>query len=250
MDAFGITEVSKATGLSSRALRHYEQLGLIASRRRPNGYRTYDPETLVRIQRILVMRELGLGLPEIGRVLDQPARTVDALRAHAMQLTAHHEATARQLASLKRTITALEEGKPIMSAEPFDGFDHTHYREEVTERWGANAYASGDKWWRGMSDTERAQWKTHSDQLIADWRAAAAAGADPAGPEGQALAARQAEWLRSIPGTPSGPGQLPQYLRGLGDMYVVDERFAANYGGTEAATFVRDALAIYAATLG
>ncbi|HEY8281923.1 MAG TPA: TipAS antibiotic-recognition domain-containing protein, partial [Leifsonia sp.] len=36
------------------------------------------------------------------------------------------------------------------------------------------------------------------------------------------------------------------YLTGLGDMYVADPRFGANYGGVEGATFVRDALRVYA----
>lgn len=131
-----------------------------------------------------------------------------------------------------------------------NAFDHTQYEAEVTEKWGAEAYSTGDRWWRGMSDAERADWKAESAQLGEDWIAAAESGADPAGPVGQALAARQADWLRSIPGTPSGPGELPEYLRGLGEMYVADERFAANYGGVAGATFVRDALAVFADALG
>lgn len=133
-----------------------------------------------------------------------------------------------------------------MNAQPFDGFDHEQYRDEVTERWGADAYASSDRWYRSMSDAERADWKAASAQLIADWVAAATAHEDPSEPAAQALAERHANWLRSIPGTPTGPTQLPDYLRGLGEMYVADERFAANYGGVEGASFVRDALAAYA----
>lgn len=127
--------------------------------------------------------------------------------------------------------------------------DHEIYRNEVVERWGEDAYVSGDRWWRGMSAAERAEWKAASAALIADWCTAADAGVEPTSAEAQALAARQAEWLRSIPGTPSGPGELPDYLRGLGEMYVADDRFAANYGGVDGARFVRDALAAFAATL-
>ena len=100
-----------------------------------------------------------------------------------------------------------------------------------------------------MSETDQTEWLVTSKQLGADWTAAAAAGLEPAGPEGQALAARQANWLRGIPGTPSDPANLPGYLRGLGEMYVADERFAANYGGADGARFVRDALVTYADTL-
>jgi len=49
-------------------------------------------------------------------------------------------------------------------------------------------------------------------------------------------------WIRA-PGTPvTAGGDLDTYVRGLAEMYVADERFAANYGGVEGATFVRDAL--------
>ncbi|MFD5542348.1 MerR family transcriptional regulator [Streptomyces sp. NPDC127079] len=41
-----IGELSKATGVSSRALRYYEQQGLLRSERRPNGYREYAPEAI------------------------------------------------------------------------------------------------------------------------------------------------------------------------------------------------------------
>jgi hypothetical protein len=51
------------------------------------------------------------------------------------------------------------------------------------------------------------------------------------------------EWLASIPGT---PGADKGYVIGLGEMYVADDRFAKNYGGTAGATFVRDALRLYA----
>ena len=135
-----------------------------------------------------------------------------------------------------------------MAEDMFDGFDHTQYEEEVTERWGAEAYASSDKWWRGMSDAERAAWKERAGRLGADWLAAAESGISPDSTEAQGLARRHADWLASIPGTPGHGTGAPakEYLLGLGDMYVADPRFAANYGGVEGATFVRDALRVYA----
>ncbi len=75
-----------------------------------------------------------------------------------------------------------------------------------------------------------------------------ARGVDPASDEAQALAQRQFDWLKGIPGTPGGgaAGPTKEYFMGLGDMYVADDRFAKNYGGTEGATFVRDAMRVYA----
>lgn len=122
--------------------------------------------------------------------------------------------------------------------------DHTVFQAEVEQRWGKNSYAAGDAWWRSMTDAQREAWQADQRQLAADWQAAAAAGEDPAGAIAQDLAARHVAWLSNIPGTP-GYGQggaTDDYVLGLADMYVADERFAANYGGAAGAEFVRASL--------
>ena len=135
-----------------------------------------------------------------------------------------------------------------MAEKMFDGFDHTEFKDEVEQRWGKDAYAASDTWWRGMSPDEKSAWRRAQAQLGADWQDAAARGADPAGEEGQQLARRQFEWLRGIPGTPGGgsTGPTKEYFTGLGDLYVADPRFAKNYGGEAGATFVRDTMKVYA----
>ena len=134
-----------------------------------------------------------------------------------------------------------------MSENMFDGFDHTVYKDEVTERWGADAYATSDRWWRGLSDDEKSAFQRKVQDLSEAWQRAAAAGTDPHSDEAQALAERHVAWLRSTPGTPAqDPARVTDYVRGLGDMYVADPRFGANYGGSEGATFVRDALHVWA----
>lgn len=142
-----------------------------------------------------------------------------------------------------------------MAEDMFNGFDHTQYKDEVEERWGKDAYAKGDSWWRGMTTAEKAAWKQRSQKLGEDWIAAAQAGIAPDSTEAQAIAKRHVEWLTGIPGTPAadargngdaGKDHVKAYVTGLGEMYVADPRFASNYGGTEGASFVRDALKIYA----
>jgi DNA-binding transcriptional MerR regulator len=244
-----IQEVARLAGTTSRALRHYDAVGLLApSRVGANGYRWYDDDALVRLQRILLLRELGLGLDQIRRVLDRQDDEGAALRAHLDWLRAERERIGRQIAAVERTIAAREEGTGIVAEQAFDGFDHTAYREEVEARWGEHAYADSDAWWRGLGEEGRARFRAEQERLQADWRAAASSGADPASDEAQALAARHVAWLGSIPGTP-GAGGVPvrAYLEGLGDMYVADERFATHYGGAAGAAFVRDALRAWTA---
>ena len=249
---WSIQEISRLAGTTSRTLRHYDDVGLLApSRIGSNGYRYYDQFALVRLQRILMLRELGLGIPAIAEVLDGERNDGQALRAHLEWLTHERNRLDRQIASVEKTIETMEGGEQLMAQDMFDGFDHTQYRDEVTERWGAKAYADGDRWWRSMTPEEQATWQRQVAQLSADWADAAERGIPADGDEAQALAARHAAWLGSIPGTPGGGTGRPEkaYLLGLADMYVADDRFAANYGGTEGARFVRDALQVYAETM-
>ncbi|MFD7869635.1 MULTISPECIES: MerR family transcriptional regulator [unclassified Microbacterium] len=252
---WSIQEIARLAGTTSRTLRHYDDIGLLPpSRIAANGYRHYDGEALVRLQRILLLRELGLGLPQIADVLRADAAPTEAaaLETHLALLRAEQNRLARQIASVESTITALRGGENLMAENMFDGFDHTQYKEEVEERWGRQAYADSDRWWRGMTDAERADWQQRVSDLGRDWVATAESGADPASPEAQELARRHVEWLTGIPGTPAAApgGDVKAYVTGLGEMYVADPRFGANYatsdGGTRGAEFVRDALRIYA----
>ena len=247
-----IQEVARATGTTSRTLRHYDDIGLLTpSRIGHNGYRYYDDACLVRLQRILLLRELGLRLPQIALVLDQETSETTALTAHLGWLRQEQDRIARQIASVEATVNALQTRSTLMADTMFDGFDHTKYREEVEERWGKSAYADSDRWWRGLDEGERGAWQRRVTELSREWSEAAERGIDPAGTEAQDLAARHVDWLRSVPGTPASTpgGDLSAYVLGLADMYVADPRFAANYatskGGSAGAAFVRNALRIY-----
>jgi DNA-binding transcriptional MerR regulator len=246
---WSIQEIARLAHTTSRTLRHYDEIGVVPpSRIGSNGYRYYDENALVRLQRVLLLRQLGLGLPQIADVLTQQRGETSALTTHLSVLQQERDRLARQIAAVEHTITALKGSEPLVAENMFDGFDHTQYKDEVEERWGKSAYARSDAWWGGMSDEERQQWKSRSDELIHDWIAAARAGdVRPDSAQAQDLARRQVEWLRGIPGTPAAEpgGDLKAYVSGLAQMYVADERFAANYGGVEGATFVRDALLIH-----
>jgi MerR family transcriptional regulator, thiopeptide resistance regulator len=238
-----INDIARLAGTTSRTLRHYGDIGLLEpSRVGSNGYRYYDARALTRLQRIMLLRNLGLGLPAIAEIVDRQVDDTAALRDHLTQL--HHEKQRldRQIASVEVTIEKLEGGEQLMAENMFDGFDHTQYQSEVEERWGNDAYAKSSAWWTSMTAEEKKQWQAALASLNADWAAAAERGIDPASDEAKALAKRHVEWLGSIPGTPA---ETTQYVLGLGEMYVADERFAKNYGGLAGATFVRDALVAY-----
>lgn len=251
---WSIQEIAKLAGITSRTLRHYDDTGLVPpSRMGANGYRYYDADALVRLQRVLLLRDLGLGIPAIAAMFEREQRDgeradADALDLHLTWLREERSRLDRQIAAVESTIHTLRGGEQLMAEQMFDGFDHTQYREEVEERWGKDAYARSDAWWRGLSAEEKSAFQERIARLGADWTDAAERGVDPEGDEAQALAQRQFEWLRGIPGTPGGgaAGPTKEYFVGLGEMYVADPRFGRNYGGTSGAEFVRDAMRVYA----
>ena len=167
---WSIQDIARLAGTTSRTLRHYDDVGLVKpSRIGGNGYRYYDADALVRLQRVLLLRELGLGIPAIGEVMAGQRDDSLALRTHLEWLAQEKERIGRQIASVERTITELEGGEQPMAENMFDGFDHTQYKEEVEERWGKDAYAKSDAWWRSMSAEEKTAWKARAALLGSDW---------------------------------------------------------------------------------
>jgi len=245
---WSIAEVASSAGISSRTLRHDDAIGLLKPAAvATNGYRLYSEPELLRLQQVLAFKELGLGLADIAAILDSDADPVARLEQLSADSAASIERLQRQRASIARAIAVYRSGGVLVPEKIFDGFDHAEHQEEVQERWGAQAYASGDQWWRSMSEAERADWQAQSRLLNDAWAQAAALGIDPASDQAQQLAARQNAWLAAIPGTPgAGTGDAESdYLLGLGELYVHDERFAANYGGVLGAQFVAAALRVF-----
>lgn len=244
-----IQQVARAAGISSRTLRHYDALGLLTpSRTEASGRRWYDDDGLVRLQQILLLRELGLPLAQVRAVLDAQIDEATALAGHLDRLRAEQERLARQAAAVQRTIAARTQGAPMDAQDMFDGFDHTRYRQEVTDRWGREASSAADAWWQAMTPDQQHGWKEHAAALVTAWREAADAGVAPGSATAQDLAARHLAWLASVPGTPR-TGQHParEYVLALADMYVADERFTRTYGGPAGARLVRDAVRIHLA---
>jgi hypothetical protein len=84
--AFTVGELSRLTGLTVRALHHYDEIGLVRpSQRTAAGYRLYDDADALRLQQVLVLRELrgsrrpstarpGRGLPGTSATRSRPPR--------------------------------------------------------------------------------------------------------------------------------------------------------------------------------
>ncbi|WP_101392152.1 MerR family transcriptional regulator [Streptomyces sp. TLI_146] len=111
-----IGELAKATGTTARALRHYEQAGLIASERAANGYRVFDDRTVVRVRNIRHLLAAGLTLDDVQVFLPCLDGDVTAappsdrgLRIALERLAVLDERIATQTAARDRLRAALQE---------------------------------------------------------------------------------------------------------------------------------------------
>lgn len=198
----------------------------------------------MRLQRIFLLRELGLGLTAIAEVLEGEQDATVALEVHLELLKQQLERIERQVEAVRSTLTRLEAGEQLMAEEAFDGFDHSRYKEEVIDRWGKEAYESSDNWYRALSKEEKNRFQQDQLGIATDFAKANRAGDAPNSDAAQAIASRLYRWVTQVwQGEPSA-----EALTGLAEMYVTDSRFKANYDryGDGTAEFIRAAMKIYA----
>jgi DNA-binding transcriptional MerR regulator len=245
--AWSIAQVARMSKVTSRTLRHYDEIGLLPPAWvGANGYRYYEQEQLLRLQQILVMRELGLGLDAIKEIVHRGRDQVEVLKMHRGWLFAERDRFARLAQTVTRTIEELEGGENVTSMDHwFEGFDSAkqdELREEARQRWGAeqvdaaNAHVKdkSKEWWQAQG----AEWATHLSALVR----LIDAGRQPGDAEVLDVLDGHYQWLSGY-WTPNR-----ESYTGLGDLYADDPRFRANFDRTDPrlAEFMRAAMAAYA----
>ncbi len=111
---YGIGTVARLAQVSIRTLRHYDELGLLepAQVNPRTGYRSYSPEQLHCLHRILVLRDLGVPLGEIRQLLTDDVSVEQLrgiLRLRQAQAEARLDAQRQQLARVEARLAQLED---------------------------------------------------------------------------------------------------------------------------------------------
>ncbi len=232
-DADGLTvgQVSARLGVTVRALHHWDDIGLAQpSLRTAAGYRLYTAGDLERLHRVVVYRELGLGLDRIRTVLDDTTTDVlGALRAQRTQVAERIGRLQRLGAGLDRMIEAHERGPLLTDGQQAaifgpgwdpDGPARARRRYGDTTQWRQYAERSASR--------SPEEWQAVADDVAGLDRAlgeAMDAGVLPGSPEANRLVERHREVFASyFPLT-------RQMQVCLGRMYEADPGFAAHYDG-------------------
>lgn len=230
---YTVKQMARLSGVSVRALHHYDQIGLLKPASvGENGYRYYGRAELLRLQQILFHREMELPLSEIAAVLDAPGFDgTAALRAHRDRLAAKAERYHRLLQTLDDTLATLE-GETTMDDEDFyKGFEPEKQAEHeawLIERHGEPMRQRIAEANRTMKGLGQAGFQALADEVAAIERAMGRALADglPADSEAvRALMRRHRDWIaRSWDRQPTADA-----FRGLAGLYLEHPEFTARY---------------------
>lgn len=118
--SWSIQQVARMSGVTARTLRHYDDIGLLPpSEVGANGYRYYDRGQLLRLQHILLLRELGMDLATIRAVVDEQRDPAETLRAHHRRLLDEREHLDRLAHTVTVTIDKLEQGDDVRAESLF-----------------------------------------------------------------------------------------------------------------------------------
>ena len=242
--AYKIREIAELAGVTTRTIRYYDEIGLLAPADiGENGYRYYDNDSLLRLQQVLFFRELDIPLKEIDLIINRPDfNLVDALKKHRSCIKARVKRLSALIATIDETIEATQGEKRMGEKDYFKGFNETQFKDEVKERWGSMPqYAESHKKWASFSKEQKEAIKVEGAH-IATRMAGADPNISPGNPDVQAAVREYHAYLNKYFYTCD-----VSFLLGLADMWVEDPRFAVNYeqireGG---AKFVHKAVHIF-----
>ena len=229
---FKIKEVADIAGISVRTLHHYDQLGLLKPESTTEvGYRLYSDQDLEQLQQILFFKELGFSLKEIKALLsNQDFDQKQALKTHHKLLLEKKIRLEAIISLVKKTLKAKERGEIDMSKkEMFEAFDMSEiekhqqqYAEETKQKYSdSEAYRESQKRTSSYTKDDWANIQAESNDIYNSL--ALLMDKDVTDPEVQVVIEK---WRQHI--SKNFYNCTLEIFRGLGELYVQDERFTAN----------------------
>jgi DNA-binding transcriptional MerR regulator len=241
---FTVRQIAHMAGVTPRTLHYYDEIGLLKpSRVGNNGYRYYGEEAMLRLQQILLYRELELPLEEIKQIMaKRDFDTLTSLENHREELRKRISQMERLIATVDKTISHLKGNTTMSEKQFFEGFSEeqqAEYEKEAMQLYDPETVRASNAKWRSYSEADK--------QRI--------------GEEGNAAYAALLESISKGPGSPEAQAGIERWRRhmdyfwvpndeqllGLAELYNEDPRFKKNYDriDPQLAGFIREAVKIY-----
>lgn len=214
---YQIQQFAQLSGVTVRALHHYDRLGLLKPRRTGAGYRVYSDRDLERLEQIVALKFIGIPLKQIRGLLEPNGSTLPAA------LCKQRRALEEKRFQMGRAIGAIREAEAAFQA----GRRDTALLKKIIEvievqndmDWAKKYYSESAQ---AKIEAKRAEWSPELQErvsrqwldLIADVESALKAGEDPTSAKAQALGRR---WKELVEGFTGGD---PQVTEGLSKLWA------------------------------
>lgn len=245
---FTIQELAQLSGVSTRTLRYYDEIGLLKpARTNEVGYRFYGQFEVDMLQQILFYRALDMKLATIKEIIQSPDfEHTEALKTHRTALLKRKEELEKILQTVEKTIQSIEEEQPMANEEKFNGFkeklieeNEKQYGQEVRAKYGDKTVDASNAKLMNMTEEQYEAMQQLEQQLFARLKEAMAIG-DTNNDVAMEVAELHKRWLSF-----SWSHYSKEAHAGIAQMYVADERFSAYYDervAKGAAQFLHDAI--------
>lgn len=231
-----VKEISRLTGISVRTLHYYDEINLLKPTQITDaGYRLYDDTALERLHSILLFKELQFPLKEIKAILDNPNFDQQTALKEQINFLELQKKRLDKIISSARNM--LMKGAENMSFSAFDKTELEQYAEEAKQRWGhTDAYKEYEQ--------KRSDSSDKTEQLMQLFTEIGKIKHLPPGcKEAQKLIKELQNFI-----TENYYFCTDEILKGLGQMYISDERFKNNIdkaGGSGTAEFTAKAIKLF-----
>lgn len=219
-----VNEIAKLTGISKRTIRYYDQIGLLTPAEiNESGYRLYDDESLKTLRQILFFKELDFSLKDIKSIINsENFNEKIALEKHKKLLLLKID----NLNNIVNIINKILKGEDNMEFNEFDMSDiqksQIKYSDEVKKLWGnTDAYKESQ---RKTSNYSNKDWDRINEDIQGIFKKFAENMDKKI--DSKEVQNLVSEWQNCI--TENFYYCTNEILRGLGKMYVSDQRFTDN----------------------
>jgi MerR family transcriptional regulator, thiopeptide resistance regulator len=242
--SYTVHQLSKLAGVSVRTLHYYDEIGLLKPEAiRPNGYRQYGDQAVLKLQQILFFRELDLSLDNIKAMLGLPEfDAVAALESHRLSLQGRAKRLERLIQTVDDTILHMKGLKEMSPKQLFTAFsdeEQEKYAQEAEQMYEPAIIKESNRKFKSLSAAEKQRIFDEGNQVYADMLAAMPRGA--ASPEVQSIVERWRKhmdyfWIPKL-----------EQLVSLAELYSADPRFKANFDKVDPrlAEFMKEAVGEY-----
>lgn len=228
-----VKQLAAISAVTVRTLHHYDEIGLLAPAHvGANGYRYYGRAELLRLQRILFHRELGVPLAEIAALMDLEGEDqVSVLMRHREKLEAERERYRVLIETIDRTVATMKGELPMPNADLYKGFSaekQAGYEAWLVERYGdpmKQDIADSRSVWASMSGAEQAAAMEELKDIEIALAEGMKRGIDPESEPVEMMIRRHRASVAAAWGKPCAP----EAYAGLADLYLSHPDFVQRY---------------------